>query len=249
MYLLTDAPTQHGVWLAAVLALGQGAALCDDSATGLWQVLRTVPSRPHVTVAAHRVTKPPRAIRVHRSRTLREEDYDEVDGIPVTTLMRTLDDISRRVNAPTLKAALREGERRYHLDLGALFEYATSRKLRRMLETYLPGQGRTDSVAEAIFLEICARSTLPAPQMQRATTAGRVDFLFPTLGLIVEVDGYDAHRGLIAFRDDRTRDRRHKREGKDTLRFTYGDLVETPEEVILDLNAAHDRLCREDVDM
>ena len=67
----------------------------------------------------------------------------------------------------------------------------------------MAGQGHTDSPAEALFLEICARSTLPPPERQRRTSGGRVDFLWPSLGLIVEVDGYDAHRGLIAFRDDR----------------------------------------------
>lgn len=242
IFFTTDTPSRHGIWLAAVLHLGKGALLSWDSAAALWQVMGMDFGRPHVLVPAHRVTKPPPSIRVHRSRTWSEADCDEVDDIPVTSLFRTYDDIARRVNDATLKAALREGERRYGLDLVALSEYARSRKLREALRAYVPGQGRSDSAAEALFLEICVRSTLPPPEGQRRGAGGRVDFLWPSIGLIVEVDGYDAHKGRIAFREDRLRDRRNFREGRITLRFTYGDLKEIPDEVILDLNAAHTRL-------
>jgi very-short-patch-repair endonuclease len=242
VFFTTDRPSRRGVWLAAVTHCGRGALLGCESAAALRGLIETDGGRPHVMVPAHRITKPPAAIRVHRSRTLRDQDADEVDLIPVTGLFRTFDDLARRVNAPTLKAALREGERRYNLDLGALYDYATSRKLRRMLETYVPGQGRTDSALEALFVEICAHSTLPPPERQRRSAGGRVDFLWPSLGLIVEVDGFDSHRGRIAFREDRARDRRNQREGKETLRFTHGDLTQAPHEVVADLNAAHTRL-------
>ncbi len=242
VYFLTDEPRRTSQWLAAVLACGKGALLAWDSAAALWQVGEEDAGDPHVVVPAHRMTKPPSDIRVHRSRTLHEKDYDEIDDIPVTSLFRTYDDIARRVDAAALKSALREGERRYGLDLVALSEYARSGKLRKALSTYVAGQGKTDSTAEALFFEICARSTLPPPERQRRGAGGRVDFLWPSLGLIVEVDGYDSHRGRIAFREDRRRDRRNFRQGRITLRFTYGDLTETPDEVILDLNAAHTRL-------
>lgn len=244
VYLTTDQPTPQGVWLAAVLHCGEGALLGWDCAAACWQVKGMTVGRPQVLVPAHRVTRPPKAIRVIRSRTLSEEDYDELDHIPVTSLFRTLDDLARRVDAPTLKSALRAAEYRHALDLAELLDYARSPRLRRMLETYVPGQGRSDTAAEARFLELCARSTLPSPDRQRRTAGGRVDFLWPVMGLIVEVDGCDAHGGRIAFREDRMRDRRNFRDGQITLRFTWADLIRIPAEVIADLDAAHARLCR-----
>ena len=239
VYFLTDRPGERSRWLAAVLHCGLDALLACESAAALWQLIERDLGRPHVIVPHRRITKPPRAIRVHRSSTLHEEDRDEVDLIPVTSLFRTLDDLARRVNDGTLRGALRQAERRYHADLGALYEYARARRLRKMLELYLPGEGRTDSPLESLFLTVCARSTLPSPDRQRRAAGGRADFIWDDLGLIVEVDGYDPHRGLVAFREDRLRDRRNQREGRTTLRFTYGDLKQIPDEVVADLNAAH----------
>ena len=242
IYFVTDRPGLRSHWYAAVVHCGLDALLACESASVLRGLIEHDPGRPHVIVPHRRITKPPKAIHVHRTTTLRPDDHDEIDFIPVTGLFRTLDDLARRVNEPTLKRALRQGERRYHLDLNALHAYASSRKLRRLIESYVPGQGHTDSELEALFFELCARSTLPPPETQRRTPGGRVDFLWPTLGLIVEVDGYDVHGGRIAFRDDRRRDRRNLRDGNETLRFTWNDLIEIPDEVILDLDAAHERL-------
>jgi len=239
VYFTTDRPTQRGIWLAAVLHCGKGALLGFESAAVLRQILRAELGRPHVVVAHRRITKPPASIRVHRSRTLRDEDYDVVDDIPVTSLFRTYDDLARRVSDRTLKAALRDGEYRYNLDVAELRETSRTPRLRRFLAAYVPGQGKGESEAERLFLELRARSTLPAPEGQRKTAGGRVDFLWPQLGLIVEIDGYAAHRGRIAHRDDLRRDRQNLRTGRITLRFAWGDLSETPGEVVADLNNAH----------
>lgn len=61
--------------------------------------------------------------------------------------------------------------------------------------------------------------------------------MFEDLKLIVEVDGYDAHKGriAIAFRDDRARDRASRRRGYDTVRFTWEDVQFAADTVVDDL--------------
>lgn len=53
--------------------------------------------------------------------------------------------------------------------------------------------------------------------------------------LIVEVDGYDGHKGRVAFREDRARDRASDRDGLRTARLTCDDVQETPDAVAADL--------------
>ena len=78
--------------------------------------------------------------------------------------------------------------------------------------------------------------------MQRRKAGGRVDFVWPELRLIVEVDGWDSHRGRVAFTEDRRRDREHWRQGFHTLRFTWSDVTLTPREIAADLLLAAERV-------
>jgi very-short-patch-repair endonuclease len=140
---------------------------------------------------------------------------------------------------------LRQAEYHHRIDLAALRADARSRNLRRVLDLYVPGQGRTDSELEADFYELVARRTpLPRPELQHRTPGGRADFVWEDRRLIAEVDGYDAHRGRVAFREDRARDRENARRGYETLRFTWEDVQLTPEAVAEDLTSAESRRSR-----
>lgn len=235
VYLTTDRPTQAGLWLAAVRHCGPDALLCSFPAGVLWNVLDWE-GGPHVLVPGHRVTRPPDGIRVHRS--IRPDPGWTRDAIPVTTLRRTIDDLARRVTSPALKAIVGRAERGHALALDELYADATSAHLRRVLSTYLAGRGLTDSELEARFFDIVGTTSLRRPDMQRRRAGGRVDFIWPELGLIVEVDGYRDHGGRVAFSEDRRRDRDHWREGLNTLRYTWDDVVLTPREVRADLELA-----------
>jgi very-short-patch-repair endonuclease len=238
IYLTTDRPTDRGLWLAA--ALHCRGRVSFQPAGVLWQLLDEWDGIPHVTVAGHRVTKPPAGIRVHRS--VVPDEGAVRDGIPVTSLFRTLDDLARHFSDAALRRAVGRAERHHALDLSALFDAARSRRLRRVLATYVAGRGLTDSELEALFFEIVARTSLPRPRMQRRKAGGRVDFIFEELKLIVEGDGYETHRGKVACQDDRTRDRANKRAGYDTFRFTWADVTLTPNEVAADLELVAQRL-------
>lgn len=231
IFLTTDRPTQRGLWLAA--ALHCRGVVSFQPAAVLWNLIDSWDGLPHVTVEGHRVTKPPRDIRVHR--TVIVDEWASRDGIPVTSLFRTLDDLSRVFTESASRRAIGRAERHHSLSLDALFATARSPRLRRVLASYVAGRGLTDSELEALFFDIVARTSLPRPRVQRYRAGGRVDFIFEELRLIVEVDGYETHRGRVAFQDDRTRDRANRRQGYDTMRLTWSDVTLTPREVAADL--------------
>ncbi len=141
-----------------------------------------------------------------------------------------------------IKSLLRQAEYHHALDLARLEDDARSRRLRAVLKLYVPGQGMTDSELEADFYELAHRAGLPKPLLQGHVPGGRADFVFEALRLIVEVDGYDAHRGRIAFREDRARDRANTRRGYETLRFTWEDVQWAADAVVADLESAASRL-------
>src|SRR4051794_18426125 len=82
--------TQRGRWMAAVLAGGEGAALSHRSAASLRGLL-AVRGPTHVTVP--RTLRNRDGIQFH-AQSLQFDELTEYDGIPVTTVARTLLDIA-----------------------------------------------------------------------------------------------------------------------------------------------------------
>ena len=240
VFLTTDRPTDRGRWLAGVRRMGAGAKLCEEPASVLWGLIDGYEGWPHVLVPHDRGKRKIAGIVIRR--TTRRDHGHVRDEIPVTTLHRTLDDISRTLPIPSLIAAVGRAERLHAVDLATLHENATSPKLRNVLSTYVAGRGLTDSELEARFYDIVATTTLRRPDLQRRQAGGRVDFSWPELRLIVEVDGYGTHRGRVAHQEDLRRDRANWRAGIDTLRYTWGDVVLTPGEIAADLELARARL-------
>jgi hypothetical protein len=89
-----------GVWLAGVLAAGEGAVLSHQSAASLWGLVGPLLLPVHVTAPTHRTSRP--GLRIHRSRSLTEDEITTRNRIPVTTPLRTIRDLP-----PHLKPAAR----------------------------------------------------------------------------------------------------------------------------------------------
>jgi very-short-patch-repair endonuclease len=107
-----------------------------------------------------------------------------------------------------------------------------------MLDAWVPGIGLTETELEARFMELCARHRLPLPEPQVRHGRLRPDFVWSDLMLIVEVDGYEAHRGRIAFQEDRVRDRALQADGYVVLRSTWAEVVGRPAQVAAELRRA-----------
>jgi very-short-patch-repair endonuclease len=105
------------------------------------------------------------------------------------------------------------------------------------LKDYLGDDTLTQSALEDAFLKLCRRHSIPAPQTQYGTKP-RVDFIWHDERLIVEVDGWRAHRTRIAFQQDRTTTNALLLAGYLVLRSTHDDVTRRPNLVAAQVSAA-----------
>jgi hypothetical protein len=107
-------------------------------------------------------------------------------------------------------------------------------KLRRILR----GDVRlTLSRLEARFLARLGEVGLPLPLTNRPAGGRRVDCRWPERRLSVELDSYRYHSSRHAWEQDRRREREAFARGDDFRRYTYGDVVESPEPMLAELRA------------
>lgn len=100
--------SREGRWLAAVLALGEGAVLSHVSAAALWGLRPSSSAVTHVTVPTAAGRRPRARIVVHRSRTLGMHDVAKREGIAVTSVARTLLDLGGMVARGPLERAVEQ---------------------------------------------------------------------------------------------------------------------------------------------
>ncbi len=113
-----------------------------------------------------------------------------------------------------------------------LWEAAVDRARSRGLDVSgVVDEAPTRSALERRFLRLCRRHRIPAPRANVAVGAFLVDFLWAENRLIVEVDGYEYHRGRESFEADRARDAELTRKGYRVLRFTYRQVTQEPARV------------------
>ena len=86
----------------------------------------------------------------------------------------------------------------------------------------------TQTDLEDRFIPIATAAGLPVPESQACVNGFKVDFWFPTLGLVVETDGGIAHASAIKQTEDRRRDQAHTAAGLTQLRFTHTRCASSP---------------------
>jgi predicted transcriptional regulator of viral defense system len=101
-----DRLTRKGYWLAAVLACGPGARLSHRSAAALWELRQSGGGLIDVTVPSRAGRIRRKGIRIHRSGRLGPHEATERDGIPVTTVARTLLDLADALDLQALRRAV-----------------------------------------------------------------------------------------------------------------------------------------------
>jgi hypothetical protein len=210
----------RGRWLAAVLAVGDGAVLSHTSAVALWQFLRPMPGAIEVTVRGDGGRKKRRGLIVHRSRTLTPREVTRRHGIAVTTPARTMEDVRGELAPYLYRRALRQAE------------------LARYRVPHLDRVKRTRSDLELLFLGLCDDHGLPRPLVNHRVHGHRVDFFWPEARLAVETDSWDYHRGSVAFEDDHGRDLDLRAHGVTTRRYTGDQLEADSAAVAADLREA-----------
>jgi very-short-patch-repair endonuclease len=219
--------SERGRYMAAILAAGDGAVLGGLSAASLMKAWRR--AVPEIHVLAPRTRAPQAGFVIHTTRHLDPRDVTELDGIPVTTMARTLVDLTDVLTVHQLRNVIHEAafHRRFSESATrAAMGRAGGRRLNLLQEALtLEGAG-TKSTLEDRFLSLIAQFPLPRTNVMIA--GYEVDFVWP--GLVVEIDG-PAHRRPRTRKEDADRDAAMEAEGFATLRVTKADL-DRPERLL-----------------
>ena len=229
-----------GLWLAAVWACGPRAVLSHRDAAALHAIRRSSRRRFDVSTP-DRGRKGHPGIDLHRVRRLHPADVAVVDGIPVTTVARTIVDLSEVCRADAVAKAFHEADVLRLLDvraveaaMGRVTGRRTLRPLRALLATARDAAAGGELARR--FLELCRRAGLPEPVVgTEIAVNGReweVDFAWPAQRLCVETDGWAVHGTRSAFERDPVRDADFLLEGGRVVRFTWRRIRDEPDEVV-----------------
>jgi hypothetical protein len=241
--------------LAAVLAVGPVAAASHRAAAemhGLW-----ASNPPLIELSTVRESSPELGgATVHRLADLHERWITAVDGIPCTTVARTLVDLGAvvpdKVVALCLDRALGRGLVSVTAVKCALDAVARKGRhgvgpTRRVLEPHLDSEPVAGVFEARMARLLMAEGLSPAvPEYEVWSQDGRflarVDFAYPEMSLAIEVDGFAAHSSLEAFRHDRARQNALVEAGWTVLRFTWTEVDSASPHVGRTIRAARRRL-------
>ncbi|GAB3712043.1 hypothetical protein [Mariniluteicoccus flavus] len=246
---LADDPNQrHEELIAATWPrLGPGAAISHLSAavlhqlpvwrSDLTQVTVTRPSEGS-TSAGGTTT---RLLRLRRA-PLPAEDLTDVNGMTVTTMVRTVIDLGRTLpmhkSVAVLDAALRTGLQREELEERAAMLRGAHGvgRLRVAIEF---ADGRAESPAESFSRVVLHRLGIPKPQLQvevfhsrTGVFLGRPDFLWPELRVTGEFDGKGKYEGTFGrsaadeIMAEKRREAAFRADGWGVTRWGWADLYE-----------------------
>lgn len=236
--------TREGYFMAAVFACSRGAGLSHESAAELWQIRPGHRGAIHVSVPPGGTNPRRPGITVHRRMHL---ETVRRKGIPVTSPVDTLVDLAMRVSEAQLERATNEAANRDLIEPGRLRAELRgmpgrhgARRVAAILDSHT--YAVTESRLEQRLLRIAREAGLPKPQTQRRLTAGRVDFFWPELELVVEADSLRYHRTPAQQAKDRLRDQQNAATGRTTLRFTHWQVFHEPAHVRATLAAVARRL-------
>jgi very-short-patch-repair endonuclease len=203
----------EGRWMAAVLACGTGAVLSHRAAATAWRLLPDRPNAPiDVSVPSDAGKKIRRCIHLHRRPTLNSMAVARHRQIPITTPACTVADLGKVTPPADVRRARRQAA---------------------VLGLQIEGEREDDgtrSELEFLFLKLCRRYRLPAPEVNVWIDGILVDFAWRDRQLIVETDGFRYHRGRVSFEDERARDLRLRIHDFEVVRLTYNQVVRQPKE-------------------
>jgi hypothetical protein len=210
-----------------------------------------------------------RTCELHVSSWIPPHHRTAIDGIPVTSVARTLFDLAalgtpsrRRRGLPYLHPdrAERAVDDALVRDLTTLDELAEvvatlgrqgrpgTTRMRAILDDRGTGHVATESALEDLFLSVVAASGLPLPSRQRALGGdhfiGRVDFLYEAERVAIECDSRRHHFGKVDAERDRWRDLELSAAGWLVVRVTWWQLVHQPERFTAHLRRVLERRAR-----
>jgi very-short-patch-repair endonuclease len=175
---------------------------------------------------------------VHRA-DLTRADLARRDGIPVTSLARTILDLAVNSRERTVRRYIRTADDDKTFDLRAMEDLLERTKghrgqaqVRAALEIYDETPAFTRSDIEKRFLEVVREAGLPMPSMNRFVAGYEIDAWWESARFAVELDIYATHGPRLSFEEDRERDDELLLAGIETTRVTGTRLAREPEAVV-----------------
>ncbi len=230
--------------LAASLAAGPGAVASHRAAARLWGFAEAGCQVVELCVPPGRMHRLEGVV-VHRSTDLVPFHVTRRDRMAVTTPSRTLLDlgavgpvwfVERALDLALSRRLVTLHELREALDFVARRGRRGAGALRSLLDERSAAAELAESVLEARMLRLCRHQGLPQPICQHEVRSGsrlvgRIDFAYPGDLVAIELDGYETHSSLDAFRRDRVRQNDLVAMGWIVLRFTWDDVTHHPARV------------------
>lgn len=226
--------------MAATAALG--AVVSHESAAELHGFPGLPVGLAVVTVRTRHTNRFPDVI-VHQSTDLTKAQVIEVELLAVTSPVRTVIDLATTRNpkvigrlVDNLVVAKQATIDEFVEAVGQLARRGKPgmRTMHKVLEIRTGEAFMGDSEFELYGLRLLREWGFPEPEPQyplpwRSPRRGRVDFAYPGIRLIIELDGRKWHSTLDAFEEDRLRDNLAQLAGWRVLRITYRMLREQPD--------------------
>lgn len=234
IYVVGAAPT---TWtqraMAAVLAAGEPTLASHRTAARLWGHLDR--SGPIEVLVPNERRVRLHGVVAHRTRTLGPADASQRDGVPCTSLERTLVDAAAHADSGLVGRWIDLGMRDHGLEIGDV--------VARVSELTVRGRHLPSSIIEALalrsddgdpgrsalesrVLEALRRAEMPMPARQHPFLRadgrrGFIDLAYPHAMLAIELDGWAEHGLRAAFDADRVRGNELVLAGWRLLRFTW----------------------------
>jgi very-short-patch-repair endonuclease len=160
------------------------------------------------------------------------------DGIPLTSVARTLLDLAGVVRRRQLERAVEAAERLRLMDLRDVVRALARgrgrrgvRLLRDVLGDYRE-PAFTRSELERMLLDLVREAGLPQPSANKWIAGGEADLVWDNKRLVVELDSRGFHQTRAAFERDRRRDTDLQLAGYRVLRVTHRRLEQEPADVV-----------------
>lgn len=225
----------HGLCKAAVMFRGEGALISYQSAIWLWGFEKKleIPVNVSVRWRGHAQS----AIGLHHCPALRDEDFTATEGLPVTSVPRSLLDYASTAKQYRLETAIDRADRMDLLDPAAvdrILDEVRGHRGRKRLQTALTiyrEQGFTRSGGEKKMLAVLADAGIRRPAVNNFVEGYELDFFWAQERFAVELDSWEHHRSRRSFEEDRERQENLAMAGIETIRITGTRLKHEPGQV------------------
>ena len=231
--------------MAQALSLGDDVTISHRSAAQLLGLDNFRPERLiHVTIPSDRRVARRADVHVHRASSLHPADRETRSGIPVTSPVRTIVDLSTCSTKRELENAVDSSLR---MGLTTLDRLSARRDVLRapnigLLDDVLDGlrEGGVHNRLERDYLALSRRAGLPDPRCQVEVVEGtikvaRVDFYYDGLFMVSKDSGHRTHSSRQRLAATAKRHRRIVAGGRRYIEFTSDEVFHEPDLVVAEL--------------